>query len=250
MSSYKDEATLKELYVEQNLSMAEVGEELDCSSDTVSRWINKFDIETGRLTNEERDSITLSDRKHEIIKGTLMGDGCILRRDSDNVNPQYRICMKNDKFVNWLYDELQPLASSVKRRTGEYAETLENEQEILTTYSHPLLNKYANWYESGQKRWPTNEPLTELELKMLYVTDGSPIKNPDNWAAKISAINECDRKNEVSDMFKDSLNIDISWHSSSSETDGVIYIPSEYADMIWSQNPPPGFAYKWPQKGL
>jgi len=244
--SYKDEDVLRELYVEKDLSMAEVGDRLDCSADTVSRWVNKFNIDTGRLTTDERKAISLSNRQREIIKGTLMGDGCVVRRGSNTVNPQYRISMKNSKFINWLYEELQPLSSSVKKRTGEYAESLDNEQSILTTYSHPLLNNYAEWYESGEKRWPTSENLSEMELKMLYVTDGSPVKHTENWAIKISAINECDRKDEVFSMFKDSFNIDISWHSSSSEVDGVIYIPSEHADIIWNQTPPPGFEYKWP----
>lgn len=244
--SYKDESTLRELYVKQDLTIREVADELDCSSNTISRWLNKFDINTGRLTNQQRQSIELSDRQHSLIKGTLMGDACVTRRNSDTVNPQYRISMKNQRFIDWLYDELQPLSSSVRKRKGEYAETLENEQSILTTYSHPILKEYADWYEAGQKRWPTEERLTELELKMLYVTDGSPVKHSENWAAKISAINECDRKTEVSKMFRDNLGIDISWHSSSSKIDGVIYIPSEYADMIWNQDPVPGFDYKWP----
>lgn len=244
--SYKDKDTLRHLYVERGLSMKEVAEELNCSHTTISRWVNKFDIETGRLTENERSDISLTDRQHSILKGTLMGDGCIVRRGDDSKNPQYRITMKNEEFIRWLGDELQPLTSSIKDRKGKYADTLDNPQYTVNTYSHPLLQDYADWYISGEKKWPVEEQLKPLELKMLYVTDGSPVKHPENWAAKISAINECDRKEKVSNMFKESLGIDISWHSSNSEIDGNIYIPSEYADIIWNQEIIPGFEYKWP----
>jgi len=250
MASYKNEETLRELYVEKDMSMAEVADELDCSKQTISTWANKFNLKTGRLTDGQRESIELSDRQHQILKGTLMGDGCVVRRSSENRNPQYRISMKNEEFIRWLHDELQPLSSSVKRRKGEYADTLENEQYILTTYSHPVLKEYADWYKTGQKRWPTGEGFTPLELKMLYITDGSPVKHPDNWAVKISAINESDRKEAVSKMFERELGISISWHSSDSKTNGVIYIPSEQSDMIWNQEPVQGFEYKWPDEVL
>lgn len=246
--SYKDEDVLRELYIEQDLSMVEVADELDCATTTVSDWVNKFGFDTGRLTDSQRSDISLTSRQHSLIKGTLMGDGCVNRRNDDNKNPQYRIVMKNEEFIRWLADELQPLTSSVKDRTGEYADTLDNPQYILTTYSHPLLQQYADWYKSGEKRWPLDKTFSALELKMLYVTDGSPVKHTDNWAAKISAINECDRKEDVSQMFSRELDIDISWHSSDKDRDGVIYIPSADADIIFEQEPVPGFEYKWPNE--
>jgi hypothetical protein len=244
--SYKDKEVLRKLYVEQELSMAEVAEKLNCGKTTVSEWVNKFGFNTGRLTDSQRSEISLTSRQHSLIKGTLMGDGCVVRRGDDNKNPQYRISMKNEEFIRWLSDELQPLSSSVKLRKGEYAETLDNPQYIMTTYSHSLLQEYANWYSSGNKRWPVEESFTPLELKMLYVTDGTPVKHTDNWAMRISAINECDRKEQVSDMFSRELDIDISWHSSDKNRDGTIYIPSKDSGLILNKEPVPGFEYKWP----
>lgn len=246
--SHKDKDVLRQLYIEEDLSMKEVGEKLNCSSSTVSYWVNKFGFDTGRLTDEERSEISLTNRQHSLIKGVLMGDGCVVRRKDDNKNPQFRVVMKNEKFINWLSDELQPLTSSVKGRSGKYAETLDNPQHVLTTYSHPLLQQYADWYNDGKKRWPVDKNLSELELLMLYVTDGTPVKHTDNWAAGISAINEADRKEPVADMFKRSFDIDITWHSSDLDRDGLIYIPSADADIIWENAPPPGFEYKWPDK--
>lgn len=245
--SYKDETVLRELYVEQDLSMAQVADRLGCSTDTVSRWVNKFGIDTGKLTNEQRSAITLSNYQHQLVKGVLMGDGCIQRRGNRSHNPYFVVSMANEEFIRWLAGELGDIVASVKERTGVYAENLKNTQFTLKTYSHPVFRNYADWYTDGQKRWPLDEPMTPLELKMLYVTDGSPVKHPEQWAFKISAINESDRKESVANMFHREFGIDISWHSSDKNTKGTIYIPSEYSDIMWEQEPVPGFNYKWPE---
>lgn len=46
MGSYKDEETLRRLYWEDGLTMAEVAEELDCSAYTISTWMDKLNVET------------------------------------------------------------------------------------------------------------------------------------------------------------------------------------------------------------
>ena len=43
---HRDENLLRFLYTEQNLSMADIGELLDCDATTVCNWIHKYDIET------------------------------------------------------------------------------------------------------------------------------------------------------------------------------------------------------------
>lgn len=246
MASYKDEDTLRRLYIDESMSMEEIADELNCSSDTISRWANKFEIETGRLTNEERSSLSITNYQRQLIKGVLMGDGCIKRRGHPSHKPFFVVTMTNKKFIEWLSRELGDIVSSVRKRTGEYADTLENTQWILKTYSHDMFREFADWYKTGQKRWPTDEKFTKLELKMLYVTDGSPVKNTNNWAAKISAINECDRKQKISNMFEREFGISMSWHSSDANTNGNIYIHAGSADVIWNQEPVTGFDYKWP----
>jgi len=45
MSSHKDEETLRRLYHGQNLSQPEIAERLGCSQATISRWMDKHEIE-------------------------------------------------------------------------------------------------------------------------------------------------------------------------------------------------------------
>lgn len=47
---WRDEETIRELYVEKKLSTTEIGERLNCDSKTVSRWLEKHGIEArGRV---------------------------------------------------------------------------------------------------------------------------------------------------------------------------------------------------------
>lgn len=43
---YKYEAVLRDLYWDQEMSMSEVAKELECSTMTIKRWLDKLDIET------------------------------------------------------------------------------------------------------------------------------------------------------------------------------------------------------------
>jgi transposase-like protein len=42
---WRDKERLYELYVEQELSTTDVGEELGCSQKTISKWLDRHDIE-------------------------------------------------------------------------------------------------------------------------------------------------------------------------------------------------------------
>jgi len=44
---WRDESILREKYREENMTMEEIADELNISTRTVSKWINKFDIPTG-----------------------------------------------------------------------------------------------------------------------------------------------------------------------------------------------------------
>lgn len=48
---WQDESTLRELYVKQGKSTLEVAEELDCSPNTVKKWMDRNDIETRDISD-------------------------------------------------------------------------------------------------------------------------------------------------------------------------------------------------------
>lgn len=43
---YRDETVLRELRIERRMSQEQIAEELECSRDTIRRWMKKYDIPT------------------------------------------------------------------------------------------------------------------------------------------------------------------------------------------------------------
>jgi len=52
---WRDKGKLEKLYIEQELNTYEIGDKLDCSSETVRRWLEKFDIKR-RANYTKRDN--------------------------------------------------------------------------------------------------------------------------------------------------------------------------------------------------
>lgn len=55
--SYRNADLMEELYVEQQMSMSEIASELDCSTATVSRWIDRHGIGARELSEASRLSM-------------------------------------------------------------------------------------------------------------------------------------------------------------------------------------------------
>lgn len=45
-AEYKSKSTLKELYVEQDMTQAEIAEQFGVDTSTISYWVNKYDFDT------------------------------------------------------------------------------------------------------------------------------------------------------------------------------------------------------------
>lgn len=68
---WHDEETLRRLYVESGLTMAEVATELDCSRQTIEKWIHRHDIET-RTYNPETPAELQTESK---LRSMYLTDG-------------------------------------------------------------------------------------------------------------------------------------------------------------------------------
>lgn len=56
METYKDEDTLKRMYHDERMSMGQMADELACSKQTISNWMDKFGIER-RSLSEARQTL-------------------------------------------------------------------------------------------------------------------------------------------------------------------------------------------------
>jgi hypothetical protein len=121
---------------------------------------------------------TVGERRREILRGVLMGDGDLHgRRDT---NHHFRVRMTSRAFLDHLDDELGVLSKGVylARSASEQVETARQNQrdgrdgfEVvnpgeysdlygLRSCSHPELNDLRRWYDGSEKRFPPDLELT------------------------------------------------------------------------------------------
>lgn len=183
----------------------------------------------------------ITNRQFEILKGVLMGDGYLDRNDG---KPRLTLITTNLEFLNWLKQELDVLAGSLKVRNTENTGFEGGKTQFrLNTVRHPELRE-LNWY-STQKRYPDELELTPLLLKMWYVGDGGLhyyYKNDNSHRAelRISCLNEFDREDYLRELFSE-LPVN-PWFSSPNIEFGV----EDTTHLLnWMGRPPSGFKYKW-----
>lgn len=175
------------------------------------------------------DYNSLTERDENIIKGIVLSDGHIARR---NDNMYLDLTMKNERFLHWLSDQLS-LVCRVKSKDKYYR---------LTTLSHPSMSKF-NWMEdNNKKKFPDELSLNSTIVKMWYCGDGGLqwSKHSANGLASISCQAQIHREDYLVKLFDDiGLNPTINGPAllfSVGDTNKLLDIMGD---------PPPGFEYKW-----
>lgn len=107
----------------------------------------------------------ISERQHQIIVGTLLGDAWFCRKV---------LCIKQNirykEYVHWLYNELKHFCRSQPKQRKD------NNQWYFQTRSLAELQKYRNWFYRENKIVPFNIDkllISPLSLAVWYMDDGS-----------------------------------------------------------------------------
>jgi len=126
----------------------------------------------------------ISNFKHEILTGLIMGDGSV-KRDGGR-NPYIRIRSITREYLEFLDDIFGSMGLGVELRYTAEEKASENRDSGFapnadpSTYSDQYLwrtrrskqfIKYAEWYEP-EKVWPKSIELTPTTLRHWYVCDG------------------------------------------------------------------------------
>lgn len=192
----------------------------------------------------------------EILTGILMGDGDI--HGQKDANPHFRVRMTNQDFLIRLNEQFGVLSTGVfldRTAKQQYRQATDSDHEKfevtneesysdlygLRTRSHPQLHRLREWYETGQKRFPSNLRLTPTIAKMWYVCDGWLAKTADHRPrVMIKAANESSRPEYLIDLLSHH-----GFHPHFTRTE-LEFTASETEELLdWMGSPPPGFEYKW-----
>lgn len=90
---WHDEQTLRELYINQELSIADVADELNCSSSAVTEWLDRHDIPTRPRNDPPPDELQNPDKLRELYW--------------DRGLSTYKIAERVDRVPSKVYDWLK-----------------------------------------------------------------------------------------------------------------------------------------------
>jgi len=71
---WKDEETLADRYKNRECSVAELAEEWGCASSTIYRWLDRYNIETGKPTSERPPQFRTDVNGYEHIRTRVDGE--------------------------------------------------------------------------------------------------------------------------------------------------------------------------------
>src|SRR5688572_26298544 len=101
----------------------------------------------------------LTSRQHEIITGSLLGDGCIFNCFLENANCKYQLIqskLDNEKcdkrgYFSWLAGELCELGCSLKSRTSKCK--LPQNTELTTHDFYIFYTLSKNFWNDVESKW-------------------------------------------------------------------------------------------------
>lgn len=126
-----------------------------------------------KAIRELKRDLTLTKRQHEIIAGTLLGDGHLETQDGGKTfRLKIEHCDAQKDYLNWLYQEFKSWIPS-----QPYTKVKKDNVYVgVRTYSHKALQTYGKiFYKNGRKEIPKviERLLTPLSLAIWFMDDGS-----------------------------------------------------------------------------
>ncbi len=216
---------------------------------------NEYERIASHWAHKQSHKPSLTQKQKEIVTGLLLGDGWLNR---GNKNPFVGIETVSDQYLEYISDQFGILGMDVfeYRSAEENAnrnkniESTDKAENYSDTYrwrsrTHPELQKWADWYSTGEKVWPEGIELTPTVLKHWYCGDGNWNNSNSNNYIRISTSNEIENKNKINKMFNE-VGLAIP-----SNFDGInMEFTVEQSKELWEYmgKPLPDFEYKWPEK--
>jgi len=121
----------------------------------------------------------LTARQHQILVGTLLGDGCLERNGRHvRLKVDHGADQRAREYVLWKYDELRDLASGVPREVRVFdrrSGRIYTHFRFATRTLEELDEYHLIFYDHGRKRVPENIGdllTTPLSLAVWFMDDG------------------------------------------------------------------------------
>ena len=184
----------------------------------------------------------ITDKQFDICIGTLMGDGSVTK--TGKRTPVLSVYNTNKKYLKLIENKFETFTTGVKDHIGaeEQANNFDGEvadynDQYVIRIRHPKISELYNWYSTGEKKFDTEIEINKTIFKHWYVCDGH-IEN--DKKIRITAINEQDRFNKITNMFSDEIP-----KPSSYTHQKLVWNIEESKEILNMLEPIDGFEYKW-----
>jgi len=234
--------------------------------ETCTQCRNKYEVVASHWSQSSCEYPSFTDHQRELITGLLMGDGCI---NTGGKNPCLQCEMISPNYLKYIDGKFGVFGKgvSLKKTAKESAKQCRDrefrpdakEKNYSDVYywrsmAHPELQKFADWYSTGTKVWPSDTELTPTVLKHWYCGDGTWNNNRENNYIEIAMANEIENTEKVGQMFENvglpsPSNYNISERKDGSETCNAQFTVDQSKEL-WEYmgEPLPDFEYKWPRR--
>lgn len=191
---YQDEELLREMYLDRGMKMAEIGDELGCSTITISRWLRKYDIKT--RSSAELKKLDLSE---ELLRELYIDKemdtyeiadklGCVHQTVSEYLKKYNIVARGTWEKVNLSEEFLREMYIENGRTTCEVADELECSDETVRKYLHRYnipIRSISDYYDADQED-RGNEKHQEWRLD-VYERDNYTCQDCNKRGGKIHA---------------------------------------------------------------
>lgn len=150
-----------------------IAEQLGYHPDAISKLRETFGLpaRTRQYLFNSAARIMFSDEQEQIILGSLLGDGCVMARDSRNPLYTETHSIHQLEYADWKAKKLYPFITHVGKPYIGHKGT----QVIIKSVALPQLEFYRKvFYPNGKKIFPVESLswLDDLAVAVWYMDDG------------------------------------------------------------------------------
>lgn len=170
---------LEQLYVVENKTTKEIGEIYNVNRSTISKKLKKFGIKTNpkQRKYQELNDLKLTNEQTNIIIGSLLGDGCLIKKERC-ITPFFKVshCEKQKEYLEWKHSALKPISTNIFKNVDKRGNSVMYGFNTLSNIN--LLSIYELFYSEQKiiKKELVNH-INDLVLAVWYFDDGNLSKS-------------------------------------------------------------------------
>jgi hypothetical protein len=167
--------TLEKEYYKNKLTQEEIARKYGITRMTVMSYFKKYNLSPLK-PYERNESQELNEDQHNLIIGTMLGDGCLqMARASKNAWLTIKHSMAQKDYVSWKYDILRDFAGCELKYSSENYKNKVYEKCYFRTICHPIFTEYMEMFYDHGIKVVTNEiaeMLNPMVISAWYMDDG------------------------------------------------------------------------------